>query len=137
MVHPSFRISDAVYRLHFCVPPIRNDRQYYPALTSALITLWDPGTFILLLRSQHGRFGGSAPAVANDWQCLNGGYGWLEIMCQRCEARASFPLDTIRRPRETPIRKLEALRYLAQNGAVIRSISALGQAPAKREVAAF
>jgi hypothetical protein len=29
-------------------------------------------------------------------------------MCKRCETRASLPLDTIRRPRDTPIWKLES-----------------------------
>jgi hypothetical protein len=29
-------------------------------------------------------------------------------MCRRCETRASIPLDAIRRPRDTPIWKLEA-----------------------------
>jgi hypothetical protein len=40
--------------------------------------------------------------------CLNGGYGWLEVECHRCKTRASIPLDAIRRPRQTPIWKLEA-----------------------------
>jgi hypothetical protein len=39
---------------------------------------------------------------------LNGGYGWLEVECHRCKTRASIPLDAIRRPRNTPIWKLEA-----------------------------
>ena len=39
---------------------------------------------------------------------LNGGYGWLEVMCRRCEARAGLPLDAVRRPRDTPVWKLEA-----------------------------
>jgi hypothetical protein len=39
-------------------------------------------------------------------QCLNGGYGWLEVECHRCKTRASLPLDAIRRPRNTPIWKL-------------------------------
>jgi hypothetical protein len=46
-----------------------------------------------------------SPAIA---QCLNGGYGWLEVECKRCETEASIPLDGIRRPRDTPIWKLEA-----------------------------
>jgi hypothetical protein len=46
-----------------------------------------------------------SPEIA---QCLNGGYGWLEVMCKRCETRASLPLDAIRRPQDTPIWKLEA-----------------------------
>src|SRR3954452_14620574 len=41
-------------------------------------------------------------------QCLNGGLVWLEVACQRCKTRASLPLDAIRRPRDTPIWKLEA-----------------------------
>jgi hypothetical protein len=32
----------------------------------------------------------------------------LEVMCKRCEMRARLPLDSIRRPRDTPIWKLEA-----------------------------
>jgi hypothetical protein len=39
---------------------------------------------------------------------LNGGYGWLEVECNRCKTRASLPLYAIRRPRDTPIWKLEA-----------------------------
>jgi hypothetical protein len=46
-----------------------------------------------------------APTIA---QCLNGGCGWLEVKCKRCETRASLPLNAIRRPRDTPIWKLEA-----------------------------
>jgi hypothetical protein len=41
-------------------------------------------------------------------QCLSGGYGWLQVMCHRCSTEASIPLDAIRRPRDTPIWKLEA-----------------------------
>ena len=37
-----------------------------------------------------------------------GGLGWLEVECNRCKTRASLPLDAIRRPRDTPIWKLEA-----------------------------
>ena len=46
-----------------------------------------------------------SPTIA---QCLNGGYGWLEVKCHRCETSASIPLNAIRRPRDTPIWKLEA-----------------------------
>jgi hypothetical protein len=35
-------------------------------------------------------------------------YGWLQVKCHRCETEASIPLDAIRRPRDTPIWKLEA-----------------------------
>jgi hypothetical protein len=53
-------------------------------------------------------YGGPAQPSPTIAQCLNGGYGWLEVMCKRCETRASLPLDAIRRPRNTPIWKLEA-----------------------------
>jgi len=53
-------------------------------------------------------FGGPAQPSPTIAQCLNGGYGWLEVKCHRCETRASIPLDAIRRPRNTPIWKLEA-----------------------------
>jgi hypothetical protein len=46
-----------------------------------------------------------SPTIA---QCLNGGLGWLEVECNRCKTRASLPLDAIRRPRGTPLWKLEA-----------------------------
>ena len=35
--------------------------------------------------------------------------GWLEVECRRCKTRESIPLDAIRRPRNTPIWKLEAV----------------------------
>ena len=41
-------------------------------------------------------------------QCLIGGYGWLQVKCRRCETYASIPLEHVRRPRDTPIWKLEA-----------------------------
>jgi hypothetical protein len=50
-------------------------------------------------------YGGPAQPIA---QCLNGGLGWLEVECNRCKTRASLPLDAIRRPRDTPLWKLEA-----------------------------
>jgi hypothetical protein len=34
--------------------------------------------------------------------------GRMEIECNRCKTRASLPPDAIRRPRDTPIWKLEA-----------------------------
>jgi hypothetical protein len=36
-----------------------------------------------------------------------GRLGWLEVECNRCKARASLPLHALRRPRDTPIWKLE------------------------------
>ena len=53
-------------------------------------------------------YGGPAQPSPTIAQCLNGGYGWLEVMCKRCETRASLPLDATRRPRNTPIWMLEA-----------------------------
>jgi hypothetical protein len=52
-------------------------------------------------------FGGPAQSSPTIAQCLNGGYRWLEVECHRCKTRASLPLDAIRRPRDTPIWKLE------------------------------
>jgi hypothetical protein len=46
-----------------------------------------------------------SPTIA---QCVNGDYGWLQVKCHRCETEASIPLDAVRRPRDTPIWKLEA-----------------------------
>jgi hypothetical protein len=64
------------------------------------------------LRPKHGRsrwsYGGPAQPSPTIAQCRNGGYGWLEVECHRCKTRASIPLDAIRRPRDTPIWKLEA-----------------------------
>jgi hypothetical protein len=36
--------------------------------------------------------GGPAQPSPTIAQCLNGGYGWLEIECHRCKTRASIPL---------------------------------------------
>ncbi len=62
----------------------------------------------LLWSAQMEGFGGPAQPSPTIGQCLNAGYRWLEVMCHRCETRASLPLDTIRRPPDTPIWKLEA-----------------------------
>ena len=53
-------------------------------------------------------FGGPAQPSPTIGQCLNGGLGWLEVECNRCNTRASLPLADIRRPRDTPLWKLEA-----------------------------
>jgi hypothetical protein len=53
-------------------------------------------------------FGGPAQPSPTISQCLNGGYGFLEVKCHRCDTKASIPLEAIRRPRNTPIWKLEA-----------------------------
>jgi hypothetical protein len=53
-------------------------------------------------------YGGPAQPSPTIGQCLNGGYGWLQVKCHRCETEASIPLDAVRRPRDTPIWKLEA-----------------------------
>jgi hypothetical protein len=52
-------------------------------------------------------FGGPAQPSPTIAQCLCG-YGWLDVKCHRCETKASIPLEAITRPRNTPIRKLEA-----------------------------
>jgi hypothetical protein len=48
-------------------------------------------------------YGGPAQPSPTIAQCLNGGYGWLEVRCKRCETKASIPLKHVRRPRNTPI----------------------------------
>ena len=53
-------------------------------------------------------YGGPAQPSPTIGQCLKGGLGWLEVECNRCKTRASLPLDAIRRPRDTPLWKLEA-----------------------------
>ena len=53
-------------------------------------------------------YGGPAQPSPTIAQCLNSGYCFLEVKCHRCETKASIPLDAIRRPRNTPIWKLEA-----------------------------
>ena len=53
-------------------------------------------------------YGGPAQPSPTIGQCLHGGLGWLEVECNRCKTRASLPLDAIRRPRDTPLWKLEA-----------------------------
>jgi len=53
-------------------------------------------------------YGGPARPSPTIGQCLYGGLGWLEVECNRCKTRASLPLDAIRRPRDTPLWKLEA-----------------------------
>ena len=53
-------------------------------------------------------YGGPAQPAPTIAQCLNGGLGWLEVECVSCRTRRSLPLSAIRRPRDTPLRKLEA-----------------------------
>jgi hypothetical protein len=53
-------------------------------------------------------YGGPAQPAPTIGQCLNGGYVWLEVQCKRYETKASIPLEHVRRPRDTPIWKLEA-----------------------------
>jgi hypothetical protein len=48
----------------------------------------------------HGGKARPSPTIA---QCLNGGYGWLQVKCHRCETEASIPLDAVRRPRDTDL----------------------------------
>jgi hypothetical protein len=53
-------------------------------------------------------YGGPAQPSPTIGQCLNGGLGWLQVSCHRCKTEASIPLDCVRRPKDTPIWKLEA-----------------------------
>src|SRR3979490_2011905 len=53
-------------------------------------------------------YGGPAQPSPTIGNCLHGGLGWLEVECNRCKTRASLPLYAIRRPRDTPLWKLEA-----------------------------
>ena len=53
-------------------------------------------------------YGGPAQPSPTIGQCIHGGLGWLEVECNRCKTRASLPLSAIRRPRDTPLWKLEA-----------------------------
>jgi hypothetical protein len=53
-------------------------------------------------------YGGPAQPSPTIGQCINGGCGWLQVKCHRCETEASIPLDAVRRPRDTAIWKLEA-----------------------------
>src|ERR1700732_2815544 len=53
-------------------------------------------------------FGGPAQPSPTIGQCLNGGLGWLQVKCHRCKTEASIPRDCVRRPKDTPIWKLEA-----------------------------
>jgi hypothetical protein len=52
-------------------------------------------------------YGGPAQPSPTIARCLNGGLGWLEVKCNRCETKASIPLEHVRRPSDTPIWKLE------------------------------
>jgi hypothetical protein len=46
----------------------------------------DAAEYLLWFEQMEG-FGGSAQPSPTTAQCLNGGYGWLEVMCKRCETR--------------------------------------------------
>jgi hypothetical protein len=62
----------------------------------------------LLWSEQMEGFGGSSQPSPTIAQCLDGGYGWLQVNCRRRQTEASIPLEHVRRPRDTPIWKLEA-----------------------------
>src|SRR3954469_18244550 len=53
-------------------------------------------------------YGGPAQPSPTIGQCLHGGLRFLEVEWHRCKTLASLPLDAIRRPRDTPLWKLEA-----------------------------
>jgi hypothetical protein len=46
-------------------------------------------------------YGGPAQPSPTIGQCLNGGLGWLQVKCHRCETEACIPLDCVRRPKDT------------------------------------
>src|SRR5713226_3813083 len=85
----------------------------------------------LLWSEQMEGFGGPAQPSPTIAQCLNGGYGWLEVECHRCKTRASLPLDAIRRPRDTPIWKLEAALMPIMQERPLRAAGAHDQADAR------
>jgi hypothetical protein len=62
----------------------------------------------LLWSEQMEGFGGPSQPSPTIAQCVNGGYGWLQLKCRRCQTEASIPLEHVHRPRDTPIWKLEA-----------------------------
>src|ERR1700719_2522773 len=53
-------------------------------------------------------YGGPAQPSPTLAQCLNAGYVLVDSGCHRRQTPANIPLDAIRRPRDTPIWKLEA-----------------------------
>jgi hypothetical protein len=55
------------------------------------------------------------------------GYGSLEVECHRRKTRASLPLDPIRRPRDTPIWKLEAALKCRSCGTALQAACAHGE----------
>jgi hypothetical protein len=54
-----------------------------------------------------GRLRRAGAAVADYWPMLNGAYGWMEVELPFAKQAPSIRLDAIRRPRDTPIWKLE------------------------------
>jgi len=49
-------------------------------------------------------YGGPAQPSPTIAQCLNGGFGWSQVKCRRCETEASIPLDAIRQPPDGNLR---------------------------------
>jgi hypothetical protein len=83
-------------------------------------------------------FGGPAQPSPTIGKCINAGLGWLEIECARCKTRASIPLDAIRRPRQTPIWKLEAsLKCRSCKKGKWAPAARLIRLTASREIAAY
>jgi hypothetical protein len=62
----------------------------------------------LLWSEQMEGFGGPAQPSPTIAQCLNGGYGWLEVVCHRCETKGEPAARCHQGPHGTPIWKLEA-----------------------------
>ena len=59
------------------------------------------------LVAQDGGLRWASPTITHNRTMPQRWLRWLEVQCRRCETRASLPLDAIRRPRNTPIWKLE------------------------------
>jgi hypothetical protein len=81
------------------VPGARISAEHAREQTRAAARQADAAECLLWSEQMEG-FGGPARPSPTIAQCLNGGYGWLEVMCHRCPTRSSLPLDAIRRLRD-------------------------------------
>jgi hypothetical protein len=83
-------------------------------------------------------YGGPAQPSPTIARCLNGGYGWLEVKCHRCDTKASIPPNAIRRPRDTPIWKLEAsLKCRSCKKVVTRRLCTMIKLTQEREITPY
>lgn len=88
-------------------------------------------------------YGGPAQPSPMIGQYLNGGFGWLEVECNRCKTHVSLPLDAIRRPRDTLIWSKRsfpgtltavATTDRVQTGASVQAVAVLGKLKGSRSV---